>query len=570
MDTLPALLVARSAQRGASTVLRRKDLGIWKAVSWRELHERVQAVGAALLADGVGPGAMVGVLSETRPEWAYADLAIMGAGAVSVGLSAAEPAEQLAAALAACACKLVFVENEEQLDKVLTVRGSCPALTRVVVFDMTGLRDLDPATAEGLDVFLARGVANAAAWDASAAALQPDSPAAAIFTAGTTGPAKAALLTHRALAAQAASGAAMLGQVENDERLAFLPMSHVLERVAGLYQSLSCGAVTNYVESPETVPDNLQEVQPTVIGAVPQVWERLRTRVQVAAAEASPLQRLVFDWALRVGHRWAESRRPAWLGLQRLLAEALVLRPVRRRLGLARARVAFSAMAAMPPGLLCWYRALGVDMREAYAVTECAGLVNLVSQAVPDTADVRMSPTGELLVRGTQLSTGYAGSPVLALRNGWLHTGDLGVEAPGGWSVLGRLENDGAPPAGVIETALRDSPFIADAVVGQDGGELACIIAPDADMVERWARIKGVGFQSLAGLLRSEPVRELLRAEVAAVNAGLAPSQRLRSMHVIERRLQPGDPDMTPAMTMRRTALRDRATVASEKIQVAA
>jgi long-chain acyl-CoA synthetase len=333
--TIPELLAERAAAHGTTVVLRKKDRGLWKAVNWSELDRKRRAVAAALIAAALNPADVAGILTETTPEAVYADLGILSAGGVSLALNPDADAEAIGTALRDSHCRLLFVENEEQLDKALTVRETCPALSRIVILDMKGLRDFADPGCESFETFVAR------ATPGDLPAIRPDSPAAII--GGNTH-------THAELHALIAASQQQLGPKTGDERLAVLPMSDPLERIHGLYLALSSGVVSNYLESPETARENLQELKPTLFGADTEAWTRLHARIAAAAAAATFTQRALYRWAIRAGSRNA-------------LANILVLQAVRRELGMQRLRVAYVANAKPPAEVTDWAAALGVSIQ---------------------------------------------------------------------------------------------------------------------------------------------------------------------------------------------------------------
>lgn len=356
--SIPAMLLSRVAAHGSEVVLRKKDRGIWRPVTWTELGARVRQVGAGLQAVGFGRGEAACVLAETRPEWVAIDLGILSVGGISVGVPPAESAEHLGHVLRESAARVLFVENEEQLDKALLVRDACPALRRIVILEMKGLRDFTDSGSESWRDFLARGAeepdrANGDGWQAGIAAITAEQSALLLFPPGTAG--KGHMLTHGDALQLVADAVAMLGPRAGDERLAILPMSHVMERVLGLHFALHSRIVSNYLESPTTLAENLQELQPTVLGADPQTWERLHARAAQAAANATRLQRAAYRWAIGAGQGG---------GASAALARWLVLRAVRRELGLGRLRLAYVGAAPVPPEVRRWAAAIGITIRQ--------------------------------------------------------------------------------------------------------------------------------------------------------------------------------------------------------------
>ena len=351
--SIPAMVLQRIAANGSATILRKKDRGIWKPVSWSELGTRMRHAGMALKAVGFRPGDLAAVLAESRPEWVTTDLGVLGAGGVSLGIPPDSSPEQVAHIVRDSGCRVLFVENEEQLDKALAAREQCPALRHIVIFDMTGLRDFDDAACESFTAFLARGAtqdeADSRTWEDGIAAVTEKHPALLQISPDPTGGA-GRTLTHGEVLRRLANARTRLATQAGDQRLALLPMSDLGERVFGLYYALDTGIISNYLENPETATEDLQQVQPTVLGADAAIWTRLHDRATRSAAAATPLQRMMYRWALAAGRRGGPA---AWL------ARALVLRQVRRELGLARLRLAYAG-GALAPEISFWTAALGI------------------------------------------------------------------------------------------------------------------------------------------------------------------------------------------------------------------
>ncbi len=581
--TLPALLAARIAAHAPETILRRKERGIWRPIPWSELGARLRAIGSALRADGIQPGEVVGILSEATPDWIAVDLAILSIGAVSLGLAPTDGGAAVSAILADSGCTTLFVEGEEQLDKVLQLRAACPALRRIVIMDMKGLRDFADPMCESLDALAARGEAadrgQPALWDQGLAAIAPDDLAVLAYTSGTTGAPRGVMLTHRNIMAQVEGAAAITGLGPSDERLAFLPPCHVTERILGLYLALHTRAVSNLVENAETVPENLAEVRPTVLIAIPRVWQKFYARVAVAAAGATRLQRAVYECAFATAAKGVDAELAGRAGEASPLAglaDALVLKRVRAAIGLDRLRVAWVGGAPVSPALLRWYRAMGIDLREVYGLTECGGLATatpagrLVHGSIGTAVahgEVAISDQGEILVRGAHVCAGYwrnEAATRAAFADGWLRTGDLGGLQAGLVTLTGRTSDVLTLPDGsrlspaAIENELTLSPFIADALVLQQGGTLSALLMVEQEALEGWAQQNGIAFTGFQGLLRAPEALALLAQAVEAANARAPAARRIARFRLLDRALAPDDPELTPMMKLRRTVVLDR------------
>ena len=303
---------------------------------------------------------------------------------------------------------MIFAEDEEQLDKILSCRARCPTLQKIVVFDMEGLTGFSDPMVMSLAEFMALGrnhiQGREALWDEMIASRGAGDLAILVYTSGTTGPPKGAMHSNRSVTHQMRHANDLFPSSDAEERLVFLPLCHVAERIGGYYISLALGSVMNFAESPETVPDNLREVQPTAFLAVPRVWEKFYSGVTIALKDATPLQNWMYRQALAMGYRMTEYKLqgdtpPLPLRLANQAAYWLVFRNIRRMLGLDRCRLAFTGAAPIAPDLIRWYLALGIDMREVYGQTENCGVATVMP---PDRVKLgsvgKAAPWGEVMI----------------------------------------------------------------------------------------------------------------------------------------------------------------------------
>jgi len=561
--------------------MREKALGLWREISWRELGDKVRHVALALDSLGLGQGDVACILSNTIPEWMFADLGILGLGAVSAGIYPTDAASQVSYLVNDSGAKLIFVENEEQLDKALTARADCPSLQHIVIFDMEGLRDFHDPMAISFDELLTRGDArdrqHPDRWAELIRRAEPDDLAILVYTSGTTGPPKGAMISHHNIVFQCVNGSTVLPNELGQSRIAFLPLCHIAERIF-TYQSLYNGAPPNFVENPETVPADMREVQPDFFLAVPRVWEKFYSGIRIALADATPLQRFAYERAIRVGYRIAEHKIagtpvPTGLALKFKLAEALVLRNIRTMIGIDRAKWIATGAAPIAPDLIRWYLALGVDMLEVYGQTECTGLATTVTpdkiktgtvgRSVPY-AEVKISPEGEILLRGDHVFLGYYNQPektAETIRDGWLYTGDVGfIDNEGFVKITDRMKDIIITAGGKnitpseIENELKFSPYIADAVVIGDGRKyLTALIMIDHENVEKYAQDRDVPFTNFTSLTRTPEVQELIAAEVEHANGKFARVETVKRFRLIEHQLDPEDEELTPTMKLKRS-----------------
>ena len=578
INTLPDLLRRRMASDATRTIMRRKDRGIWKSMSWGEFGTSVRSLARAIQADGFGRGITGVILANNHPEWLQADLALQSAGAVSAGVSPSAGVDEITAQLRESGAGLVFVENEEQLDKMLEARAACPALCRIVIFDMKGLRGLEDSMCTSFEDYARRGADAADTCDATIDALDPDSPAALVYTDDG-----AARLSHRNLAATIEAAARLFAPNAADERLAVMPLPHVSERVLGAYLSLHTGCISNFGESVGTLEENLREVKPTLLVGAPALWKQFHDRIVLAGGAATSVQRVIFRVAFasgaKVGERRAIGRRPRpWNAAAAGLARP-VLANVRRELGLSRLRLGLIAGGTTAPDMVRWFMALGIDPVEVYGPAESGGLAAAPTPGAIRPGDVG-HPIAPDLLRVTldgeiELNSAAQLQPAPQSDGVWRRTGDAGVMTDGRLTVLGRaadtitLRDGSAVHPGPIERALCLSPYIADALVVGDG-LLCCLLLLEGDAVEGWAHANGVPFSSFAELANAAPLRALLLTEIDRVNKGAARAAQIRAFRAIDRRLQQGDPELTSLGNLRRapvvTAFRALITAMSDEV----
>lgn len=582
-ETIPALFWNAVAQRGPRVWLRQKELGLWRSRTWAEVGEAVREIAGGLLALGFAPGATASILSNTVVEWVLADLAVLSCGGVCSGIYPTDAPAQVHYLCDDSRTTVLFVEDEEQLDKALEVRGRLPALAKIVVFDMEGLRELRDEQVIGLDALRALG----RRWNAEhpggveerARAVKPDDLAILVYTSGTTGKPKGAMHGHRGLVYTARGYDTLIARGERDECMCFLPLCHIAERMGGEYFSLYTGARLNFVENPETVPENVREIAPTVFTAVPRVWEKFYSGVTIALRESTRLQQAAYAWSIGVGRQVADrvlAGEPVdgSLRLRFRLARWLALDNVRRLIGIHRARYLVTGAAPISPELVKWYLSLGVPMLEVWGMTETCG----ASTGVPATRirpgtigpaagynQVRIDPaTSEIQVKGPNVFLGYLNQPEKTretfTEDGWLRTGDVGaVDGDGYFRITDRMKDIIITAGGKnvtpseIENELKFSPYITDAVViGDKRPYLVAIVMIDQENVEKFAQDHDVPFSNYASLTRAREVQELIQGEIDRVNARFARVEQVKKFFLLDTQLTAEDEELTPTMKLKR------------------
>ena len=583
-DTLPAVFWNAVARRGDKVWLRDKHLGIWRSWTWNQTAEAVREVAHGLIALGLQPGERISILSNTIVEWVLVDLGALSAGGVANGIYPTDAPTQVHYLCEDSASRILFVEDDEQLDKALEVRDRLPELRRIVVFDMEGLHDLHDPQVMSFDELRSLGRDHRAqhpqAMDERIRAIDPESLAILIYTSGTTGKPKGVMHSHRTLVTEMRGIQTLWGPAtEDDERMCFLPLCHIAERMGGEYSALYSGTRLNFVENPDTVPENVREIAPTLATAVPRVWEKFYSAVTIAVKESGRLQQLAYAWGIGVGTKVAErvlagQPVPAWLKAEFMLARWIVLDNVRKMIGVHRARLCVTGAAPISPDLVRWYCALGVPLVEVWGMSETSGVSTYVPAdrirpgsigiAAPWN-EVRIDPTtGEILVRGPNVFMGYLNQPEKTAEtidaDGWLHTGDVGtVDADGFFRITDRMKDIIITAGGKNvtpsewENELKFSPYVTDAVViGDKRPYLTALIMIDQENVEKFAQDHDVPFSNYASLTRASEVRALIQGEIDKVNTKFARVEQIKKFHLLETQLTAEDEELTPTMKLKR------------------
>ncbi|WP_288903798.1 AMP-binding protein [uncultured Sneathiella sp.] len=572
----------RVKQHDKKVAMREKDFGIWQSITWSEYGERARDCGLGMVALGLNRGETVSILSENNPEWLYLDMGTLGVGGVSNGVYTTDSSKQVEYLCQDSRTRIFIAENEEQLDKILEVRARLPELMKIIVLDMEGLRDFKDDMVISIDELYLLGreyhEKHPNFWEEQINLSKPEDLAILIYTSGTTGPPKGAMISHRNLMFQIANLTPIIDYGPEDEQLSFLPLCHVAERSFSVFLPLFAGSVINFVEGSDTVPENIREVSPTVFFAVPRIWEKFYSAITLQLKEATALQQLAYKLAIETGFAIAEKKlngeAPSKLEeLKFWLADHLVLKNIKRLLGLDRAHYLGSGAAPISPDLIKWYWALGLSMYEVYGQTENTGVAttNLPDQfklgtvgvAAPDT-QVRISEEGEILLKGPHVFLGYLNQPektAETVTDGWLHTGDVGyVDNNGFVKITDRMKDIIITAGGKnitpseIENQLKFSPYISDAVViGDKRKYLTCLIMIDHENVEKYAQDLDVPFTNFQSLCKTREVLDLIQEEVEKVNKNFAQVETIKDFRLIEEVLTAEDDELTPTMKLKRS-----------------
>ena len=579
--TLPAILLHRARATPEHVAMRKKHLGVWKQYTWADYAARAAAVGLGLRALGVEPGDRVAVHSLNRPAWVLADMGAQGIGSVTVGIYPTCPASEVEYLLRHSGSKVLVAEDEEQVDKVLAVRRSLPDLDKVVVIDTRGV-DMSDALLMSLADLEALGRDQGGVDDYAALVdgLDPQSAAIIVYTSGTTGPPKGAMLSHDNLMAAARHADAVFSLSAEDEILSYLPLCHIAERLISVIDAIGVGYVVNYGDGVDELAADLREVQPTFFLGVPRVWEKLLATVAIRMDDAGWLKRTNYRFWMSRGRALARRRWQGGLGpagrVQYTLGWLLLYRSLRRKIGMGRLRFALSGAAPIAPQVLAYFWALGVPVLEGYGMTENTAQGTItppddvrlgkVGTAVPD-CEVRIAEDGEILTRGPGTFMGYLHDPEATAEaidaEGWLHTGDIGEFDDDGFLTITDRKKDVIITAGgknispsEIENRLKVSPYVREAIViGDRRKYLVALIGIELDTVGNWALQHRIPFTTYADLSAKPDVHELIGGVVVEANGEMAQVEQIKRFALLPKELEQEDGEVTATQKVKRRAI---------------
>ncbi len=585
-ETLPGLLALNAQDLGECIGLREKDLGIWQEVSWREYQERVMYFCLGLEDLRLNRGDHLAIIGDNCREWIYADLAAQALGAVGVGVYATNPARQVAYVMGHSDAVIAVAKDQEQTDKILEVRESLPRLKKIVVIDMKGLRNYrDPIIVSYREVEQ-RGAQlsreNPVHYQELVMATRPRDVALMVYTSGTTGPPKGAMLTHKNLISICHQFEQILPMARNDQIVSYLPLCHVAERLMTLVQGLNFGYTANFTESVATVNESLYEISPTVFVGVPRIWEKMHAGILINIQDASRLKRHMFGLWMSVGKKVLEREvngRPGPLDpLFRALGRWLLYGKVLDKLGLRRVRLALSGAAPISPEVLKFFRVLGLEIAQVYGQTEVTGVshyqpgddIHMGSVGMPlPGVDCRLADDGEILLKGETLFAGYykdEAATRAAVVDGWLHTGDVGEFDEDGRLYITDRKKDILITSGgkniapsEIENRLKVSPYVNEAIViGDARPYLTALIQVEMDTVSKWATDRGIPFTTFKSLSQQKEVRELVKKEVDQCNREFSQVETIKKFTLLDKELDHDDDELTATMKVRRTEVAER------------
>lgn len=585
--TAPALLCARARTMPRRVAFRSKHLGIYRERSFADYAALVARTAGALAGLGVGKGERVAIMADVCEEWLVCDLAAQSLGAIVYGIYPTASAAEVEYQMRDGGAAVFIAEDQEYVDKILPLLDRLPDLRTVVVIDDSAMFDYDHDKLASYHALVAAAEPDLGWWESKVATLSPEDPAFIVYTSGTTGHPKGALIAHgRHLAAAATVAEHYPTLFDKEHRtVVYLPLCHVLGRDVAVTLPLFTRLVPHFGEEPEDLPATLFETAPTVLFTVPRYLQKFAAQVLVAVANSSPLKRRTYELAMRSARRLARRRwdGPAPLAQRALHAvwHAAVLRPILNKLGFDKLEFVVSGGAPLSLETTALWHMYGVNVVEMYGQTEGAGGIIAGQRGpfprpgdvgtVPAGWDVVLGADGEVLVKSPDLFDGYwnneAATAELRAENGFWHTGDVGAWRDGKLRLIDRARDFLVTSGGktvspsLIENALRASPYVAEAVVfGHARKYLCALIEMDLDTVADWARSRDIPYTGFTSLAENPQVNRLIADEIEKANADLARVEQIKAFRILPKALDPeeeSDP-VTPTRKIKRAQMYER------------
>ncbi len=619
-DTVPQLFNRLWVYHEAAdqTVLRYmdRDTKQWTDIRWSQFRERVHAMAGYLYAQGVRPGDRVAILSENRPEWAYTDMATQLLGAVNVSLYTSLPPREVSYIVHDSGSSVFIVSTRIQLKKALDIYDACPDLKHIV--SMTELDDDQPEYASFFDAALEEGRAfykeYKDAIHANEASVRPDDLACLIYTSGTTGRPKGVMLTHGNFTSNVRDAIARIPFLEGDRHLSFLPLCHSFERTAGYLGAVSAGVVITYAQSIDTVTRDIVDAQPTLLIAVPRLYEKIYSAALKSVEEGSGAKKKVFSWARAVGYRHNLAKaRGAFvnplLRAQYALAQKLVFSKLREKLG-GHVRFGISGGAALPKSIGEFFFAAGVPIIEGYGLTETAPVLTVspfhnprygavgyvidnVTVAIADLESGRLlgqitgadyptslsTEAGEIIARGPNIMKGYWNNEEATREaideNGWYHTGDVGRFDNGFLVITDRIKHMIVSAGGKniypgpIEEGFKHEPWIDQiSIVGEAREFLTALVVPNEDAIRAFAAEEGLPADNYEALLASDGIQRVFAQIFKSYSRSAAAHEKIRGFRLLAEPFTIENGMMTPTMKLKRNVIEERLAHVIESMYV--
>jgi long-chain acyl-CoA synthetase len=580
--TLPALLRRNALQYGDKKVaLREKEFGIWQAITWRQYYEDVRDFALGLHELGFQKGDKLSVIGDNRPEWFYCELAVQSLGGAVVGIYPDSHLDQVEYIINHSDSIFVMAGDQEQADKILSIKEKCPRIRKAIVDDPKGMRSYDdPILIFLTDVQkLGRELASKSPnlFEEMIDEVSPEDVGTIVYTSGTTGLPKGSMITHKNMTSIGRFIDEVDEAKETDNYVSFLPLSWIGEQHYALYWSLTKAFTVNFPEKVETAQQNIREIGPDIMLAPPRIWEKMCSDIQVKIQDAAWIKRYVYRLVLKIGYQVTDFKLkkktpPIHLRFLKGIGFWLLFRSLKNYLGLAKVRHVYTGGAPLGPEIFHMFQALDVNIKQAYGMTEQSGgtMIHRTNDIRLDTVgkplpgiEIRVSDDGELIFKGDTIFKGYYKDPEAtkkALRDGWFHTGDAAIIDDDGQVIIidrmsdvMKLTDGGRFSPQLIENKLKFSPYIIDAlVIGQDKPFITAMINIDMNNVGKWAENNQLPYTTFTDLSQKDRVYELISKEVAKVNQTLPKVAQVRRFVLLYKELDADDEELTRTRKVRR------------------
>ena len=575
----------------------------YKPVTWHAVKEDVTVLASYLLDKGVEKGDRIAILSENRYEWAVTDFAIQMTGAINVSIYSTLPSSQCEYILQDSGAKILFVSTGIQLKKAVEIVDNCPELESIIAFDEPKVKKyLENGNVKLYDTVCREGLKaeslHADELRRRAIQTKPEDVATLVYTSGTTGKPKGAILSHRNIVSNVKAIHDAIKIDENDRCLSFLPLCHTFERTVGYYAAIAGGVEVFYAESVDTVAKNMLEARPTIVVSVPRLFEKIYNLVHKNVQEGSAIQQAIFNWALNVGEEYWKGKR-GLVSLQKTLADRLVFDKLKQRTG-GRIRFFVSGGAALPADIGTFFMSAGLSILEGYGLTETSPVmtcnrpgeevmgtvgrvVNGVTVGIRSLQNGRLtarlsgedypsaldSEEGEILNRGPNTMKGYwnneQATKEMIDEEGWLHTGDVGRFVNGRLKITDRIKhmivNAGGKNIypGPIEDLFKTSPWIDQiVVVGEKKSFMGALIVPNFEALKKYAKQNHIDYESNTELIRSDSTRNLYSREIRSFSKDLASHEKIRDFRLISHEFSVETGELTPTLKVKRRVIEEK------------
>ncbi len=587
-NTIPKLMRASARKFGSKVALREKDFGIWQNITWEQYYDNARYFGLGLLALDLREKDKVSILSENNPEWLYADIGTQAAGGIVVGIYPTNVATQVEYILSHSQSRFVVVGDQEQTDKVLEVKEKLPDLKRIIVIDMKGLRKYENPLIMSFEEVSSLGrqedQKNPALFDKLVDRTDSEDTALMVYTSGTTGKPKGAMISHRNAISSARNFLGATPLREDDVIVSYLPLCHIAERSFSVLYPLMTGGITvNFAESLNTVQDNIREIAPTVFFAVPRIWEKMHSGHIMRMRDATRFKRLIDNWCLRI-EKYLYDREKSGKGtglyckLMEILTYVVHAYPLQRHFGLNKAQTVYTGGAPTPPEVVIFFHSLGIKIRNLYGSTECTGIcsvhqgddlrVDTVGALSPG-VELKIADDGELIFKTEGVFQGYYRDPeatARAVKDGWYYSGDVGALTEEGHLKITDRKKDIIITSGgknispqEIENEFKASPYVKDAVVIGDGRKyLIALILIEYDNMGKWAEDRRIAYTTFKDLSQKPEVYEMVSRITEDVNKRFARVETIKKFTVLDKELDQDDDELTATQKVRRTIIEEK------------